>query len=748
MSNEDSSAPQPAPKFSRAFKQMASFVAIAKTRATSQVLDELILQCFVVLPSDPLSTPEQVGEAMMSLFGIQINVKDVLAALARLTKAGTLSDVGNGHLSLAPAINDALNARIAAAKSLEKDVREAWLRQVHLLAPALEGGKLWATLLAYLQQAFRRHGIQAVELLNPEVEIANESKGGLSGVLDRIIGGTFVDKERVIARQAISSFFLTVAQDRKRAEYVASLADAAFNYFSLAVAPEVSEQLRGKLNKLTLFLDTNFLFGILNLHVNSQVDVSSELIDAIKRFKLPFRLRYHEATVREMTNTLFYFGKELNKQKWPQKISNAIVTSGALSGVELRYHTKNAQQPVSVEDFLAPLQHWQILLKDKGIDVYNTDSSQARLMARANLEVEYSDFLAGIHREKPYDAIQHDMTVLEAVQSLRTNAKTTLNAGSLLVTCDYQLFRFDFEHSRKDGRHHSTVLPSLLWQILRPFVADNEDFDKAFAETFALPEFSLGRGGAQRAAARMASILASYSDIPEGTASKMLANDLLIAELQSKRTDAEFAETIESAVSAENAQLLEERAALATQLESEKAGHEAKQRELDAAAEQIRIREESLEQKDQVLREKEKAIQSLQAENTSQTQLAEQAAQRVIKEHQETEDAKRRASDLEQAAATSELRAVRTAKVASVLVGVLAVGVFELIIRSVHPWTWLLSHPNGYGLEGCIGLMILFGIIGLGVKQWRNTLWVVGLSGVAFVALQILGGATAPVLKP
>jgi len=744
MSKEYVPAPRPAPNFSLAFKQMASFVAIAKTRATSQVLDELILQCFVVLPSDPLSTPDQVGEAMLVLFGIKANPKDVSMALTRLTKAGTLSDVGNGHLSLALAVKDALNARIDAAKLLERDVRDTWLRQVHVDAPSMDGEKLWETLLAYLQQAFRRHGIQAVELLNPEVEIVNESKAGLSAVLDGIIAKNFASNERPTARHATSSFFQTVALDRKRAEYVASLADAAFNYFSLAVAPEVSEKLRGKLSNLTLFLDTNFLFGILNLHVNSQVDVSSELLDAIKRFKLPFRLRYHEATVREMTNTLFYFGKELSKQKWPQKISRSIVASGALSGVELRYHSKNAEQPVSVDDFLTPLQHWQILLKDKGIDVYKTDASQARLLARANLEAEYNQYLASVHREKPIDAIQHDMTVLESVQSLRTNAKTTLDAGSLLVTCDYHLFRFDFEHSRKDDRHHSTVLPSLLWQILRPFVSDNDEFEKAFAETFALPEFSLGRGGAQRAAARMASILASYSDIPEETATKMLANDLLIAELQSKRTDAEFAETVESAIAAENTQLVEERAALAAQLESEKAVREATQRELDAAAEQIRVREQSLELKDQALREKEEAIRTLQTETANQTRLAEQAAQKAIREHQEKEDAKLLASELNQTAILAEQRADRTAKTSSILIGLLAVGLFELIVRSVHPWNWLLNHPNGYGLEGCICLMILFGILGLGVKQWRNTLWVVGFFGVLFVALQILGGSKPP----
>ena len=132
------------------------------------------------------------------------------------------------------------------------------------------------------------------------------------------------------------------------------------------------------------------------------------------------------------------------------------------------------------------------------------------------------------------------------------------------------------------------------------------------------------------------------------------------------------------------------------------------------------------------------------AEKASQTQLAEQAAQKAVREHEEKEDAKRDVAALKAAATESEKRAVRTAKVSSIIIGGFAVGLFELIIRSVSPWHWLLNHPNGYGLEGCICFMIFFGILGLGVKQWRSTLWVVGLLGILFVTLQILGGSKPP----
>ncbi len=758
MNNEYAVGNLATPNFSLAFKQMASFVAIAKTRLSSEVLDELIQQCFVLLPTEPLSSSKQINTAINALFGIPLAEKDVEIAIQRLLRAGNLSKLSADHLVLNSEVQISLLARIGEATKLEQDVQADWIQQVRKESPKLDSQKLWLALRAYLAQAFRRHGIQAIELLNTSVRVANENGGSLSTVLDSVIYSEFQGEDKITTRNAISIFFQSIGANRKRAQYITNLADGAFNYFSLAVAPEVSENLRVDLNELTLFLDTNFLFGILNLHTNSQVDVSSELLNAIRQFKLPFRLRYHDATIREMTNTLSFFGGELKKRKWPQKISRAIVSTESLSGIELRYHSKNAQYSVEVGDFLAPYEHWQLLLKDKKIDVYNVPSTENRLNARADLEADYKEYLATVNKKKSHDAIQHDMAVLETIRSLRTNAKSTLEAGSILVTCDSYLFRFDIEQSRKNQHYPCTVLPSLLWQILRPFTVDNEEFDKAFAETFALPEFSLGRGEAERAARRMASILASYNDIPEETATKMLANDLLIAALQTKRTDVEFEQTIESALAAENTYLVEEKMHLAKQLEAEKqeheakqreldaekAQHEAKQRELDSKSEILRSREEELAKKEQMLNTKDVTIKRLEAQSEDVSHKAREAAQQVVKEQQEKLSAERQVEELKQAKVIAERNTLRTAKIASVLTGLLAVGLFELVIHIVLPWRWLLEHPNGYGLQCCLSVSIFSLILGLWVKPWRKTIWVVVIAGAVFTAFEILGGRKPP----
>src|SRR5688500_19917464 len=117
------------------------------------------------------------------------------------------------------------------------------------------------------------------------------------------------------------------------------------------------------------------------------------------------------------------------------------------------------------------------------------------------------------------------MTVLDVVRQKRTNAKSTLEAGALFITCDFFLYRFDWEDSKAKGIKPSTVLPNVLWQVLRPFVPSDVDFDRSFAETFALPEFRIFGSKASEACSKMLSILAGYKDLPEETATRMLSSD-------------------------------------------------------------------------------------------------------------------------------------------------------------------------------------------------------------------------------
>jgi len=162
------------------------------------------------------------------------------------------------------------------------------------------------------------------------------------------------------------------------------------------------------------------------------------------------------------------------------------------------------------------------------------------------------------------------MTVLDVVRQLRSNVGSTLDAGALLITCDYSLYAFDWEASKKKGILPCTVLPNLFWQVSRPFIPSDENFSLAFAQTFAIPEFRTINSGAAEACSKMVNIMAGYNDFPEETAVEMLSNDILIDQLRKAQNDEEFQNYVEEAIVKENAQLVTEKNLLTEKYEKEK----------------------------------------------------------------------------------------------------------------------------------------------------------------------------------
>ena len=583
--------------------------------------------------------------------------------------------------------------------------------------------------------------MQTVALLDPSADVDAEHAESLSKLLQNAVKSHFSAHDHDHAIQAISQFCATASANVRRAQYVAQLADGAFNYFVLTISPETAHQLRGQLQPLVLLLDTNFQFGILGLHVNPQVGVSLELLKAVRVHKLPFRLRYHEATAREMDSTPNYYGKRLLERKWTQTISRAASHAQSLSGIEFKYHSVNATTPTEADDFLEPYRHWDELLKGEGIDIYRVRDDDGLLQLRADLEGEYRNFLKNRQREKPDEAIQHDMAVLASARSLRTAATTTLGAGAIFVTCDYTLYRFDWEWSRSRGVPTCTVLPNIFWQIIRPFIPSDTDFDRAFVDTFALPEFSTLGSGAARAASKMLSILASYKDIPEETATRILSNELLVEQLRTERSETKFNELVESAIAAENATLMEEKAALARQLEAERATREAREQEIEA--QRVAAEKALAEQSAELAQAKQRLHETNREVEERKREVATESARRTELENQ----LRKEQTTAVAREAVAQRQAAQMRVTLGIVVGLVAAGTFEICIH-VFRWQWLLDHPQGYGLRLCAAAMLIFGVLGFIVPFWRKFCFGTAVLGAALVLFQIIGGHATTASDP
>jgi hypothetical protein len=682
------------------FQRMCEFAAIMNSQSFGESLNRLVLHCLFVFQDRTYNRPEQVKEAIYQMTGIQLPDHRIQEALDQLIAKDEILRDGTNYV-LSPSTRQDISRRIDQTRLLEQHVRDAWQDDIEQRFPGIDPHQAWSALTAYLAQAFRRHGIQATALLDPSLEMNGQANESLSQVLNTVVASHFEADQRETAQASIAGFLAVGHHSRERALYIAQLADGAFNFSVLSVDPAVADQLRQQLSPLTLFLDTNFLFGLLKLHASPHIDVSTELVQTKAKHNLPFDFCYHRLTEREMRHTIEIYADRLRNHRWRAAISRAAVQARYLSGIEQQFHQAHLAYGVDIETFLKPVEHFDVLLADQGIRIY--EDPQERLKDRANLYHEYDAFLQRMGIEKGYHPIDHDVTVLDAVRMLRNNAKSSLEAGALFITCDYRLYRFDWENSREHQVRPCMVLPNIFWQVLRPFIPNDNDFDKAFADTFALPEFrSLGSGTA-KAASKLVATLNTYKDIPEETAARMLANDLLIDGLRRLNNDQEIQAYIETEIAKDNALLVEKNAALLRQ--AQLARREATQVTVD-----------------------------LQAEREERSQ-AELAAQMVIR----TKEGKYQTTIQEmEGERNARLRVERRLQIygtlAAVACSILLIIGSEWLIYNL-PWTWIINHQRSGALRITAYLTTLLLMVGLLVPATRKVVWGGGIISALIAVL-------------
>jgi hypothetical protein len=313
---------------------------------------------------------------------------------------------------------------------------------------------------------------------------------------------------------------------------------------------------------------------------------------------------------------------------------------------------------------------------------------------------------------KPYETMDHDITVLDTVHQLRSKAKSSLEAGALLITNDNFLCMFDLQTSQQQDQAACAVIPHNFLQVLLPFVPSNADFDRSFEETFVIPEFRVIESKSDEARAKMLSYLAAYESLPEETATQLLSNDLLLEPLHPMENE-QFHKHLESALQGQNVTLLEEKAALEKQLEREQAEKEAKEKRL----EQERIERE---------KEKVRADRAEQLLRQREKEDSGPGMEVINREKQAREEALARAQ--------AERKAETYAIIATITACLVLVGLFESLVYLLN-----LFNQHRPGLQLAFGALLALVTVGIFHPKWRTWCWGAGAFAILLVIIQILG---------
>ncbi len=733
--------------YGRLFRNLAHMVALSQEQKVAGVVDSLVATALTIDPTIPATSSTVIVEAIDAYFGLKFQEKDLQSSVDRLLRVGRLQRNPAGKLVPSAQTRAEIDSRVQDAHELEKTVRKEWLDAFwkdRSGRNAESDEELWNCLRAYMARAFERHGAETTLLLDPTAKLPSEIDESLASYLKHAIETNCRHVDPKTVKAAVREFFVHSTPARSR--YIAQLLDGTFSFFAICVDEPTSVYLKRAIQPVSIFLDTNFVFGLLKLHDNPMNEVSEELVQAIKSQNFPFKLFYHERTLQEFQSAIRNIRYRMLNFRWTQDLSRAALRVRSLSIIELRYHEANAVRPVDARAFLAKYEHVEELLREKGFSVYREPQRSPAQIEELDKEqtlliAKYNAFLVnrlGLDRAKAYRTIEHDMAVWQTVKYLRHGGSSVLDIGALFLTADRSLYAFDWQQMRPSGGTGHVILPDQLLQLLRPFLVVTEDFDKKFAATFAIPEFRTAASGYGTTASKVLAYLTTFADVTEETASRILANEVLLGRLRDVSIDApEFKKLIDSELVRDNEQLLKENERLL-------AGISDAERSTAGVASELNRKATLLQQHERLLSEQKGLAEARDdALKRREQQLALEKAARGQKE-EEVRNLEKKLQDSETARTAGEARlsqlARRHGKLATGLRVFLAVIVFLSatvgFIYAAMTLPWLVHHNHRIGITLC-AILVFAGLCwSIGdTHTWRRRTALIALVIASIVTL-------------
>jgi len=743
------------------YKQLLSrlchLVALSEAKKIEGVVDSLVANVLEMDPAHPASDKVKVDEALNVYFSVKLDVKDIEDSISRLFNNGTIvrgQEKGTFTLSLSG--RTAQLKLLDDAAKLEEKVKEQWLETIRTSFDpwtAQTEFELWSCLKAYLTRLFCRHGAQTALVASGTRFVDAEINTSINHLLNIVLNEECKTLDRAQVNLAVKRFLRD--QTPERAQFIAQLLDGTFTFYTLFTDEKTQSYLQASIPRIKILLDTNFLFGVLNLHDNPQNQVSLELVSLIHEQKLPFELYYHEESLREMQKSIAYAEKRLCKNKWSSGLSRAVLQTRSqdVTGIEYKFHEANADLQIEPDSYFLKFRYLDKILNSKGFKILrrsgklieNENGEEILDEETHDLISKYQRFLTdrfSPYKNKSFNTIKHDIIVWRATKALRKNGTAGLDVGAIFLSADQILFAFDWGVLSGTNGVGVVVLPSQLLQLLRPFIPKTADFDQKFAEVFSLPQFRSGNSDFSQITQRVLGFLASVKDLSEETAAAILADELLLRRLNGVEMDSEVQAAIESEILLKNAELSLKHKDVVAQLEAAKAEVAEKQRLLEesqqsatknnSAFNRVNVLEQEMREKEQIVADVNVKVkqtkEQLAAVNSEKTRLEESL-------HQKNKEV----TDLTEKLDAIDVVKARNGKILRVTGGAL----FTLIgwsvvlwLPAIQNWIWLQQHPHK--LSFYFAAMVLIPGLSWGIFSWKGKLWAFG-SIVLAVIIKFIG---------
>ncbi|SEJ41838.1 hypothetical protein SAMN04487995_4595 [Dyadobacter koreensis] len=359
--------------------------------------------------------------------------------------------------------------------------------------------KLWIVFNEYILDTFYQYGESAVNhfrLYNIDSDIreTNSYKNALEKLSQ---------DERILFKEVVLKF--TNSLSSQDIEYLDSLANKTVSFHSLGLPNDLHlEVIDKEIFNWVIFVDTNFLFSILNLHKHPENQAAHELIKLVNLSKLRIDFRYTPFTLKELKGQKSEFSNNIPKEKFTKSQISAMLRSGKLDSFSEAYYKNLLNNSEATLHPTEVIDYSEKTLQVSNITKFNSDFAKISEEYLEKCIGEYQHYINIINDAyqqrnsiksiyKSEKQLHHDVFLREAILYLqaatKTNPENLSQKKYLGLTLDKLLIKYDkYELSKQS---HDYVLPNfylpsfLLKKLYQILPIETQDHKKAFVTAIA-----------------------------------------------------------------------------------------------------------------------------------------------------------------------------------------------------------------------------------------------------------------------
>ena len=372
----------------------------------------------------------------------------------------------------------------------------------------LKGDKvklLWDTFLEYLYNSFYEYGEDAIKTLHPHIR-NGDGNSYYESVLSSTIKKIDDPDLKILFKQIIERFPDFASSDDLN--FLNDLAQKTLSFSSLGFQADIAlKTINYEIVDWILYLDTNVLYSLLDLHSHPENDACKALVQLVKENQehIKVKLRYSDITYKELGKKKADF--DLLDDKLSDSSIRAMLKSENLDGFSRKFYERLLENRQGTIHPSEAIDLSQTTLKYKTIEIAR-NAKRIEHLGQDYINAKVQEFYEYINRKNeirkefcdskriPFHPIEksdkqavHDITLRELLLESRHKAmkgeELSLNSSRYFgVTLDDLLTQFD-KSQLKDNNDVSSFpvffKPSfLLNKLVRVLPIQTKDYRKAF----------------------------------------------------------------------------------------------------------------------------------------------------------------------------------------------------------------------------------------------------------------------------